>query len=160
MTEQKAAEMTATKDDTAPRIHHWNYRMFTRLAPIADTGDYDEEHFIGEAYYDADDNLIAWSADPMSAFGDSPEALIADLNRMIEAVGKEPLAVEELGKPRPPVEWSVAYECDNGHAYSTDLCDRCASTLVDGRQRCATCFLPMVVKRLATLPAHHNGTAP
>lgn len=59
--------------------------------------------------------------------------------------------LDNIGKPRPSVEWRLTYECTNGHAVTTDLCDRCASSLVDGRQRCRQCLMPMVVSRLETV---------
>lgn len=58
---------------------------------------------------------------------------------------------DNIGKPRPPVAWTLTYGCRNGHVVTASACDRCASSLVDGRQRCARCFLPMVVTNLAAL---------
>lgn len=43
------------------------------------------------------------------------------------------------------------YGCANEHAVTTEVCDRCATSLTDGHQRCAKCVLPMVVTDLTRL---------
>jgi predicted amidophosphoribosyltransferase len=61
--------------------------------------------------------------------------------------------LDNAGKPRPPVEWTVTYGCVNGHTLeAVECCDGCAASLVDGRQRCARCFRTMVVTLLARPP--------
>lgn len=57
------------------------------------------------------------------------------------------------GKPRPPVAWSVTYGCVNDHVFETLTCDACATSLVDGHQRCGKCFRPMVVDHLTPVVA-------
>lgn len=75
------------------------------------------------------------------------------------------------GRPRPPVEWTVTYacirrpgrdplrkpECDEPLVYGA--CDACATSLVDGKQRCARCLAPMVVTDLtsASRREHAHG---
>ena len=59
--------------------------------------------------------------------------------------------LDNVGKPRPPVEWAITYGCANEHAVTTEVCDRCATSLTDGHQRCAKCVLPMVVTDLTRL---------
>lgn len=56
--------------------------------------------------------------------------------------------LDNVGKPRPPIEWIVTYGCANGHTLTVETCDRCAASLVDGQQRCARCCKPMVVSNL------------
>lgn len=55
---------------------------------------------------------------------------------------------DNVGKPRPVAVWSVTYSCANRHQVTANCCDPCASSLVDGRQRCARCVKPMVVSDL------------
>lgn len=54
--------------------------------------------------------------------------------------------LDNVGKPRPVVQWVLTYGCKNGHV-QTDvrLCDRCATSLVAGRQHCEVCVAPQVV---------------
>lgn len=60
---------------------------------------------------------------------------------------------DNVGKPRPVAVWSVTYSCANRHEVTANCCDPCASSLVDGRQRCARCVKPMVVSDLAARDA-------
>jgi len=55
---------------------------------------------------------------------------------------------DNIGKPRPQAVWTIVYGCLNGHTITANVCDRCASSLVDGHQRCARCLAPMVVMTL------------
>lgn len=56
---------------------------------------------------------------------------------------------DNVGRPRPPVAWAITYGCAAGHEVSTEVCDRCATSLTDGHQRCGRCFLPMTVSSLS-----------
>lgn len=55
------------------------------------------------------------------------------------------------GKPRPPVAWSVTYGCVNEHVITTEVCDGCATSLLDRHQHCARCIRPMVVTDLVAV---------
>ena len=60
--------------------------------------------------------------------------------------------LDNVGKPRPSVEWSVTYTCAEGHGPGpVECCDRCATALVDGGPRCQKCLGLMIVRDLSRL---------
>jgi hypothetical protein len=59
---------------------------------------------------------------------------------------------DNVGRPRPPVRWVISYGCAEGHTVTgVEVCDRCATSLVDGDQRCVHCLAPMHVSSLTEL---------
>lgn len=67
----------------------WNYRVTSR------TTDGETFHEIREVYYDGDE-IVAWSAEPESPFGETLEGLTRDLSLMVGALAKPILSLEEL----------------------------------------------------------------
>jgi hypothetical protein len=82
-------------DDDAAKMSHWNYRTFVRTLPTG-AGDYEDQFFIGEAYYDDNGNVIAWSSEPSWPSGTTKVECYDDLARMMESMGKEVLVLDEL----------------------------------------------------------------
>jgi hypothetical protein len=65
---------------------------------------------------------------------------------------------DNIGKPRPLVEWLVTYGCKNGHEQvAVTLCDRCAASLVDGHHHCVRCVYPQIVTDLRTTQKPESG---
>jgi hypothetical protein len=71
---------------------HWNYRIIR-----TDSGDTtDPDLFqIHEVYYDAAGNPTAYTERGIAAAGGSPEAVIAELERMLECARKHPPMSDE-----------------------------------------------------------------
>lgn len=66
--------------------------------------------------------------------------------------------LDNVGKPRPPVAWVMTYSCPQRHSPGeTRCCDRCATSLVDGLQRCASCYAPMIVRDLRSVDSGDSG---
>lgn len=82
-----------TTDDGAP--HTWNYRVHGyTYYPNTPGGDPEEVYQIIEAYYDQNDNVVAWAE--VSAHGESLGGLRDDLQLMVDATRSTVLADGDL----------------------------------------------------------------
>jgi hypothetical protein len=65
-----------------PRPHYWNHRMTVELV------DGEESWGVRELYYDAEDNVVGWTAETVAPHGDTVEELRADLARFQQVAAK------------------------------------------------------------------------
>lgn len=87
-----------------PTIDHWNYRVRQYVAPEGDT----VVEFI-EVYYDADDNIVLWTAEGVAPCGESWDDLDHDVEMMVDGLAKDTLFDGDLpGSQSSPVEVSRA----------------------------------------------------
>ena len=86
-----------TESETSPIKSHWNYRVIRRLhdSPLPDEPQ-TETFEIYEVYYDESNNPVAWTAEPMYAYGESLSELTDDLQYMIRAIAQPVLNWEDL----------------------------------------------------------------
>lgn len=80
----------------------WNYRVILkRHLPTAGCIEGEDELAIHEVYYEdrpRDDEIKAWSQDPIAAHGETLEELRDDLGRMLDALDKPILELSVLEK--------------------------------------------------------------
>jgi hypothetical protein len=66
---------------------HWNHRVVRHHTKNI-MGDPDVGYAIHEVYYDDDGSIRGMTQDAVSPYGDTPEELKDDLERMLEAISK------------------------------------------------------------------------
>ena len=71
--------MTAPAD---ARPAYWNHRMTVQVV------DGEELWDVRELYYDADDNVVGWTAEPVGPHGETVEELRSDLARFQRVAAK------------------------------------------------------------------------
>lgn len=71
------------------RCHHWNYRMTVQTI-------YGEEVWeVRELYYNASDEVLGWTAEPVGPSGSTWRELREDMKRMADVVGKPAYDLDE-----------------------------------------------------------------
>lgn len=74
----------------------WNYRVMRHVEP-----DGSEWFGIHEVYYDLDGNPVSWTERTIEPFGETPDDLTADLDRMSAAIHRPVLDYEPRPVDRP-----------------------------------------------------------
>jgi hypothetical protein len=76
-------------------ISYWNYRLM-----LAENG----EWHLREVYYDADDNVVGWTANPAAPWGETADEIASVMRLMLEAFDRPPLTESELPGFQPNSE--------------------------------------------------------